>query len=682
MKAFKYAALTIVLPLTLASCASHTEKKASVEKPNNLSINPSVIRSKSTEYIDSKVERVSEEEKNLSLNVSDVPDLGGIEKLSEQAYIAPDFEGDPVKFVADSLPIKEFTHKVFNEILGVNYVLDATLAAKSPNVTLNISQPLERKEFYETVIQALEQLEVVAYRKNDILYFEQSQGADKKNNIAIGIGNDENDVPKVAGEITQIVPYLYSESRNITSVMKKLSSTQVTVNAKQKLITLEGEYNEIIRAMKIIAMLDVPRAYGRQIRIFEFAYVTPQEAIEQFEALLREDGLSVVSGGDVSFVAMGRINSVVAYASSEDVINRLVYWAQKIDIPIAGDEKQYYVYRPQFAKAEDMATSLQSLLTGATNSSKSNASEGKERTAASSSVSGASTGGTSFSLDKQQNALIFYTTPKEYNRVLNLLEKVDVLPGQVILDVAIMEVTLKDDQSSGIDWQYNNQGFASANLGNVLTGSLSSAGSIAAQGVSGNWQMDLSLNKTFEDGRVLSRPYLIVKDGQSATISSGDQIPIITQVVEGVGDNNNTVSNQVQYRSTGVNVSITPTINSQGIVSLTVDMSVSNQGASNNIQVQTPTITNRSITTEVLSKDGQTIALGGLIQERKSDYENGVPGFSSIPILGNLFKSNTDSYDKTELIMLITTRIVKDSKQIDEFGEAISELYSTPITIK
>lgn len=684
MKTIKYAALIVVLPLVLTSCASHIEV-SQVKKPNELSISPSILGQSKNNGVEEKNNRVNESEGKEALSISSVPDLGGIEILKEQAKTAPNFEGEEVLFIADELPVKEFTHKAFNEILGINYVLDTTLAAKSPAVTLNISKPISRKKFYETVIQTLGQLDVISYRKNDILYLEQAQGKDKKNNIAIGIGNNDSDVPQVAGKITQIVPYLYSESRNIASVMKKLSSAQVTVNSKQKLITLEGEYEEIIRAIRVIAMLDVPRAYGRQIRIFEFAHVSPQEAIDQFSALLREDGLAVTSGGDVSFVPMGRINSVVAYATNLKVINRLTYWAEKIDIPMAGDEKQYYVYRPEFAKAEDMAESLTDLLRNGRNGSRASVTQGANNAGDVNSSVGqtnaSSQQGSNFSLDKQQNALIFYATPKEYNRVLNLLEKIDVLPGQVILDVAIMEITLKNDESSGINWKYNNQGFAQANFGDILTGTLSSSGSIAAQGISGNWSMDLSLSKSLDNGRVLSRPYLIVKDGQTATISSGDQIPIITQVIEGVGDNN-TVSNQVQYRSTGVNVSITPTINSQGIVNLTVDMSVSNQGESDNIQVQTPKITNRSINTEILSRDGQTIALGGLIQERKSDYKNGVPGFADIPLLGGLFKSNTDTYDKTELIMLITTRIVKSSEQVDEFGQAITELYSAPITIK
>ena len=253
----------------------------------------------------------------------------------------------------------------------------------------------------------------------------------------------------------------------------------------------------------------------------------------------------------------------------------------------------------------------------------------------------------------------------------------DVLPGQVILDVTILEVTLDDSMSSGIDWLYSNAGAPA----NPSTLALNGSGSIVAKVFSGNWQADLNLNKTRKDTRVLSRPYLIVRDGESASITSGDQVPIITQTVENVGDNNS-VSNSVQYRSTGVNVSITPIINSQGVISLSIAMSVSNAQPITGGGVSSPTITNRAITTEILSGDGQTVALGGLIQETKTDGDNGVPGLSSIPILGNLFKNKSDSVGRTELMMLITTKIVNNSSEVDEFSEAMSELYSAPITIK
>eukprot|EP00493_Phyllostaurus_siculus_P023327 UN23663 len=146
--------------------------------------------------------------------------------------------------------------------------------------------------------------------------------------------------------------------------MKKLSTAQVTVNSLQKLIILEGERAEILRAMKIINMLDVPRAYGRQIRLIEFANISPIEGIEQIEKLLIEDGMHVSKEGDASFVPIPRINAFVAYAASEKIIDRITFWANKIDVPIAGDERQYFVYKPKFAKAEEMLESINGLLNG------------------------------------------------------------------------------------------------------------------------------------------------------------------------------------------------------------------------------------------------------------------------------------------------------------------------------
>nr|WP_268960333.1 secretin N-terminal domain-containing protein [Pseudoalteromonas sp. Isolate6] len=416
-------------------------------------------------------------------------------------------------------------------------------------------------------------------------------------------------------------------------------------------------------------MLDVPRAFGREIRLFEFAHISPSEGIEQIKALLEEDGLSVSKEGDVSFVPLPRINSFVAYAASQDTIERISFWARKIDVPLAGDERQYFIYKPKYAKAEDMRESLDVLLRGRT-------SGGSEDTASKGAVN-KSAENVKFSLDKQQNALIFYTTKDEYRLVESLLKKMDVLPGQVILDITILEITLNDEMSSGIKWLYNQAGASGSDKLTLDPG----VGTLFGQAISGDWKAEFNWKDSLDDARVLSRPYFIVRDGESATLSSGDQIPIITQTVENLG-NNSSVSNSVQYRSTGINVSITPIINSQGVVTLSVSMSVSDGKPNTLGGVSSPTITNRSISTEVLSGDGQTVALGGLIQEKKSDYTQGVPALGELPILGNLFKAKVDSLQRTELMMLITTKVVKSESEVDEFGEAISELYSAPIVIK
>lgn len=656
--------LLVLLALSITGCASNDSLRN-----KELRVEKSIL--KNSDLSSTEVEEEEEDSsKNGNFSSVKVQDLGGITRLMEDAKKPPQLSGEPITFSADEISIKEFTSRVFDELLGINYVVAPQLAASNDKITLNISNEIPRDEFYKVVVKTLEESSIRTLRKDNILYLSKVTSGDQKNSIAIGIGNKESEIPNNSGAITQIVPYVYSSSRNITSILNKLSTAKVTVSSLQKLIILEGDRAEISRAIKIVNMLDVPRAYGRQIRLIEFAHISPIEGIEQIEKLLLEDGMQVSKEGDASFVPIPRINAFVAYAASEKIIDRITFWANKIDVPIAGDERQYFVYKPKFAKAEDMLDSISTLLTGRNEVAKSNTkSEGRTKESG--------TGAIKFSLDKQQNALIFYTTNDEYRLVESLMKKMDVLPGQVILDVTILEVTLDDSMSSGIDWLYSNAGAPSSP--NTL--SLKGSGSIVAQVFSGNWQADINLNESRKDSRVLSRPYLIVRDGESASITSGDQVPIITQTVENVGDNNS-VSNSVQYRSTGVNVSITPIINSQGVISLSISMSVSNAQPLSGGGVSSPTITNRAITTEILSADGQTVALGGLIQETKTDGDNGVPGLSSIPLLGNLFKNKSDSVGRTELMMLITTKIVNNSSEVDEFSEAMSELYSAPITIK
>ncbi|HAG40759.1 MULTISPECIES: secretin N-terminal domain-containing protein [unclassified Pseudoalteromonas] len=659
--------LLVLVALAVSGCTTTGKLR-----DNDLAVDRSILK---TTGIKQTQEQIAKEQAKTQAEFSSlkVQDLGGITRLEEEAKKAPELTGEPITFSADEVSVKEFTSRVFDDLLSINYVVAPQLAASNEKITLNISSAISRAAFYEVVIKTLEESAIRALRKDNILYLSKATSSDQKNSIAIGIGNNTADIPDISGAITQIVPYVYSSSRNITSIMKKLSTAQVTVNSLQKLIILEGERAEILRAMKIINMLDVPRAYGRQIRLIEFANISPIEGIEQIEKLLIEDGMQVSKEGDASFVPIPRINAFVAYAASEKIIDRITFWANKIDVPIAGDERQYFVYKPKFAKAEEMLESINGLLNGqAPSTPQSNREGGKGKKSG-------TTGSMRFSLDKQQNALIFYATNDEYRLVESLMQKMDVLPGQVILDVTILEVTLGDSMSSGIDWFYQN-----SNSNESLSASnatLSSSGSIAGAVLSGNWQATFNWKDSVSDARVISRPYLIVRDGESATITSGDQVPIITQTVESLGSNN-AVSNSVQYRSTGVNVTISPIINSQGVITLSVSMSVSDANPNELGGSSSPTITNRAITSEILSADGQTVALGGLIQEKKNKYNNGVPLLSTIPIIGNLFKSNVDSLDRTELVMLITTKVVNESFEVDEFSEAMAELYSAPITIK
>ena len=241
-----------------------------------------------------------------------------------------------------------------------------------------------------------------------------------------------------------------------------------------------------------------------------------------------------------------------------------------------------------------------------------------------------------------------------------LIGKLDVMPKQVMLDIIIAEVSMKDEFKHGVEWALT-QGEVS-----LTTNGAFNVGAIGGFGININGMIDgtsaplvanfLATNSLVN---ILSQPTLMVRDGVAATINVGSNISVVGQTTTDPisGERQTTTS---VYRQTGVKLAVTPTVNASGIVVMEVSQSISNSvpgsgGASGN-----PDIFDRSITTEVLARSGQTVMLGGLISENRSVGGSGVPGLAKLPIVGNLFKAQSDATDRTELVMLITPRVVED----------------------
>ena len=150
-----------------------------------------------------------------------------------------------------------------------------------------------------------------------------------------------------------------------------------------------------------------------------------------------------------------------------------------------------------------------------------------------------------------------------------------------------------------------------------------------------------------------------MRDGVAASISVGDDIPTIGSTTTNPL-NSERETTTIEYRKTGVDLTVTPTINAQGTVIMTISQSISNvsdtTGASDN-----PSFFERTLNTEVVAGNGQTVMLGGLISENKSNGASSVPFFGSLPVLGHLFRSDTSSSDKTELVILVTPKIVQNT---------------------
>ena len=167
---------------------------------------------------------------------------------------------------------------------------------------------------------------------------------------------------------------------------------------------------------------------------------------------------------------------------------------------------------------------------------------------------------------------------------------------------------------------------------------------------------------------ILSRPSLVVRDGASATITVGTDIPIVGETTSDPinGENQTT---KIEYRKTGVELAVTPTVNAQGIVIMEIKQKISNEVEAGSTVAVSPSVFERSIDTEVIAQSGQTIILGGLISDNRTKKDSRVPFFADLPIIGNLFKAKTDAGDKTELVVLVTPRVIESTNQWAEIKQ-------------
>jgi general secretion pathway protein D len=286
--------------------------------------------------------------------------------------------------------------------------------------------------------------------------------------------------------------------------------------------------------------------------------------------------------------------------------------------------------------------------------------------------------GISVVADETNNALVITASAQEYRRMRRILEQIDVQPNQVLLEATIAEVTLTDQLAMGVRWflQTGNFQFRFTDLGaNTATNNSGNPLSTIPPVVPGfpgfsaffntpNAQVVLNALSTITDVNIVSSPTLMVLDNKRATLQVGDEVPIVTQSAVAVQVPGAPIVNSVNMRNTGIILNITPRINDGGRVVLDIEQEVSTAVQTTTSGIVSPTIQQRRVKTTVSVDDGNCIVLGGLIQDKATNTRNQTPLVGDIPILGNLFKSKNDQIDRTELLIAITPRIVKDNGQI------------------
>jgi len=273
--------------------------------------------------------------------------------------------------------------------------------------------------------------------------------------------------------------------------------------------------------------------------------------------------------------------------------------------------------------------------------------------------------------DDLNNAVLIYAPPAEFRKIEDTLKRLDAPATQVLIEATIVEVTLRDEMQYGLQWYFTDSNRAGLNgVGQLNTNSLGGIRPIqpgfAYSLIDSVGQIRVVLNMLADRSliRVISSPSLVVIDNHTAAIMVGDQQPIRSSETVTVGGN---VTTSIEYKDTGVMLAVTPSVNSGDMVAMTINQSITDVGQID-IATGQRAFLQRQIGSRVAVRSGEAIVLGGLIRDGRTEGSLGIPLLSRIPVIGALFGTQTQDSARTELLVVITPRVIRTPYDAREVG--------------
>ncbi|MBD1580971.1 secretin N-terminal domain-containing protein [Pseudoalteromonas sp. S16_S37] len=656
--------------------------------PNSVAVNGSYLQKSNQLKVandsqtQTKEEAQAESKSNELVYLPALPD-GKVTQTTQPNLSHQFSDTEQVKLTADSLKVKDYLHYVFGDLLGVNYIIGDAITSSDDAITINLKEQLSKRRLFSISQDLLTERGIVIRQQDDVFYIHPSENA-TGGNVVYGYGNKVADVPNTANTIIHLAPFKSGMQTPLANTIRQMTNVDAQPLFDQHAIMFKGKRAEVVRALEFMQMMDKPAFRDRHIGMYKSVFMPAKELSQKLGELLKQEGITSNSSGSteqaVSMVTIERTNSLVFFTNNDAFLQRVAFWSQQLDQPADSNEKQYFIFEPEFARAVDLGLSLQNLLGGGSNSglnrstSVSNETQEQRSTTTNNVNANISVNNQNLRMvvDERSNAIIFHTSGADYRNILPLVKRLDVMPKQVVLEVLIAEVSLTDEFSQGVKFALANNRTGQTGYYNI-GGNTASGLNYVLEGLTG--KLDIQLFEKNQNVNVLSRPTISVRDGVEASIAVGDEIPTTGEIVT---DPVNGSRTSVVYRETGIDLNVTPTVNAQGVILMEIEQEISNDASGDDSTQGQPTIFKRKIKTEVIAADGQTIMLGGLISQNNSITDTGVPFFSDLPIIGRLFDGKKDTKSKTELVVMVTPRIVEASEQwqgvMDAFQQNLTSL--------
>ena len=658
-----------IIVLALTSCKTLPEYKKSNPDRTALitsSKTPSVPKGDSTRLNEQVASKGSSQ--NTSLNKIYTPILKNVPSPSKEKLQKYEVAGD-LSVELTKVDIKQAIKIILGDILKLNYVLHPDVRGL---VTLRTVRPITKTQMLGLLDAVLEAHGLMAVHGDGIVQIIPSSS--KKDAKVTHLLKQTND-----GFGVEVIPLTNIPTGKMLKLLAPVVEKDDVIDlpGMNNLLLISGIKKQRITIKKLIELLDVDAMASQYVAIVSLRNTRPEVMISELEQILSPRG-----NGLVRFTPIKRLNALMAITPNQKLIETVNLWIARLDKTKDADERRLFVYFVKHSDATALTETLKGVFASSVRHRRGILQDNDVKNKDTKSALSQTTLHPNFNSDHASNSILIWATGREYELISEVLNKVDIPPLQVLIEGTVLEVTLQDNLRYGLKYLIESGNFRSLfTQSNAAIASSILPGFGVTFGGQNTTKLVIDALSEITDVRVVSSPQLLVMDGGTARLHVGDQVPIITRTSSSTATDDNRITNEIEYRDTGVTLDITPKVKSSGTVTLNISQTVSDVVRTSSSEINSPTIQQRQVTSTASLQSGTTALLAGLIREVATDIKSGIPLLHKLPVLGHFFGTTGEQKQRTELVVLISPKVIKSRDESEKITEDILQKYKGLLAI-
>lgn len=597
----------------------------------------------------------------------------------------------------NQIPLTTLVQVVYADMLGRTVQIDAKVQERRDLVSFR-TPPGQSAAQVEAAVQLLLRSFGIAVLDFGSMVRIVPDGPQSGMQPELRRGSALPETPERLRPVFQLVDLEAVRNTEVAGWLRTVMGTRVTVteDATRNALLLSGTSDAVAAAVDVVRLLDQPVMRGRSSLRVTPVYWSAQELATTLNQVLTAEGYAMPPAGQplqsggvrypIILLPVPATNSLFVFSTSNEITRHIQNWIGQLDQPnkrSAG--RNFFTYTARNVSADSLARTLGQFMQGGPSAAAAPAAAAAGAPAAAGaapaqrSAPRSMSDGSQVVVDGNSNSLIFNTSAENYSQLITLLNALDQPSKAALIEVTVAEVRLTDDFSFGVEWLLKESGVGSSTVVSTIGGlGLGTAG-LTLTRIANSGDVRLVLNAMASSNRatILSSPRVLARNGETARIQVGQEVPIITSqqsTIDASTGNGAGVLQTVQYRNTGVILSVKPSIFSGDRIDLDVKQEVSAAQETKTGVNNSPTILTRNVDTKLTLENGSTVLLGGLIANDRAAGNTGIPWLRDIPLLGHLFRVDTEKTARTELVVLITPYVINDGTDARHYTDAFKSM--------